>query len=563
MRRFTRIDILVALIASVVFAVLLLQNSPIASDDMIYRFDQRCVDGAEEWTTPITSWGQLIASNAEGYMYGNGRFLVHCVAQLILSFGGYWILYVFSPILFALFILAGLYIVRRNTIRLKGDAVYFLALLITLVPLCASTMYGAVTMMINYMWSMVVYTLFAATYFHISDTNDKERPIYLNVLLLLLGLLCGSWQESYCLGIAGAIAIYHLIHIRQFKGSLAWLVIGFGIGAAILVFAPGNFARIENGQASFIGWMPFIKQCIQLCKHNLFVWLWVLLGLISVIIDYRKSKRLVFLSDNWLWFGCSAIALIFTLYTISQGMMQGLWQLMVLGLTDTIIVIRFLSHYCGEWMNAQAKFIIPVAALYLVAIMSTVIYYRSMVKHEKDAFDAAFVTQKPDTIYEGQLQYTLTQVVPSHPFLFEKICDIHWNFYTLNTMQRLSQYYTNAQETWGTDILPEPKDSILTRCVEENKIGNGVYRAPLGYMIVVCPSNRGGVLYVHTTSMYPMDKLKDKLRNRKTKDFEYPISGLKLVQEEDGTAYYIKYADWWTFNSKNIVGADIERLETK
>lgn len=551
-----RTEIISAVIYALMGLLLLTQNYPIESDDMIYRFDQRCVDGAEQWTTPITNFGQLFASNVEGYMYGNGRYIVHCIIQLILSFGGYWILYMFSPVISFIFFIAALYLIRRSLPTIKGDSVYLIALIFSLIPLAATTLYGPVVMMINYAWTMAIYTTFIVSYFHILDTNSQRRPLYANILLFLWGLLCGSWQESYCIGIAGAIAIYHLIHIRQFKGSLAWLVIGFGTGAAILVFAPGNFARLENEDGGFIGIYPFISQTIQLFKHNIFVWLWITIGVISLIIDYMKSKKVVFVTENWLWFGCSAIALTFTLYTLSKGMMQGMWQLMMLGLTDSILLIRFLSYYCGKWVNEKANYIIGLTSIYLLVLLSTIFYYRSIVKQEKDAFDMAFVAEKPDTIYDGRLQYVLTNVVPSHPFLYEKICPIEWNFYTLQTMQRLSRYYTNAQETWGTDILPEPVETMLSHCTEEKCIGNAVYRAPLGYMIVVCPKDEDGYVNVHTASKFPIDRLKDKLRNREVRDIQYTISDLRYVHEDETNVYYVQYADWWTYNSKYIVGAD-------
>lgn len=560
MRNFSKFDIIIILLSVVVFSLLLAQNYPIESDDLIYRFDQRSINGAEQWTTPITSWGQLLESNVEGYKYGNGRYVVHCIIQLILSFGGYWILYVFSPILSIVFILCIFYLLRRSLPLVKWDGFYFLALLYTLIPLAATTLYGPVVMMINYAWTMAIYTAFAATYFYISDTNDQYRPLYQNCLLFLWGVLCGSWQESYCIGIAGAIAIYHLIHIRQFRGSLAWLVIGFGLGAAILVFAPGNFARIENEDGGFVGVYPFISQTIQLFKHHLFVWLWIAIGVASIIVDYTKSKKMIFVIDNWLWFGCSAIVLAFTLYTLSKGMMQGMWQLMMLGLTDSILLVRFLSQYCSQWMNSKSKYLVCMTSLYLLGLLSIVFYYRSVVKYEKDVFDAEFVAEKPDIIYDGRLQYVITEVVPSHPFLFEKICPIEWNFYSLQTMQRLARYYTNAQETWGTDIFPEPIENIVSHCTEENRIGNYVYQTPLGYLVIACPKGIKYYLNVHTSSKYPIDILKDKLKKRDVRDINYLLSEQKCVYEDTENAYYIRYVDWWTYNSKRIVGADIEAI---
>ena len=111
---FTWADVLFAVLSAIIFLLFLLQNVPIANDDLIYRFDQRGFDGDETLMTPISSWKQLFESNVEGYMYGNGRFIVHCIIQLILGFGGFWILYVFSPLLFAIFLLSSLYLIRRK-----------------------------------------------------------------------------------------------------------------------------------------------------------------------------------------------------------------------------------------------------------------------------------------------------------------------------------------------------------------------------------------------------------------------------------------------------------------
>jgi hypothetical protein len=279
-----------------------LQSYPISNDDFTYIFHQST-------DLPISSLGELIDSNIWGYLNVNGRFLVHCFVQGCLN--NYVLFYAGSTILFFVLMLSLTYLIRKSTNKIHGDFVYIIAGITCFVPLMATLLYGTVAMTINYMWSAAIYVFFLSVYFHVKD-DRVGYTWWQNIILLLFGLICGSWQESFCIGIAGALCIYHLIHIRKLTKSLFCLLIGFGLGAAILVFAPGNFARLATEGSESIWMLQFIYDFIQVMKHTGFIHAWWLIGLVSMIIDVIKTRKMLFVVDNWLWFFSAVIAFAYT-----------------------------------------------------------------------------------------------------------------------------------------------------------------------------------------------------------------------------------------------------------
>lgn len=549
---FSKIDYLVIGLLSVLYLFLLLQACPISHDDFIYRFSQRSIEGYEQWTYPISSFKELILSNIEGYLYGNGRFLVHCFVQYCLNH--YTCFYVGSTLMFALLLMSLTYLVRLYNTFKKGDILYNVFALFCFVPLMATLFYGTVAMTINYMWSAAIYTFFISVYLHTKEHN-VEHVAWKNILLLIFGLICGSWQESFCIGIAGILCIYHLIKIKNTRGSLLYLLIGFGIGAAILVFAPGNFIRVSAGNDAF-NIQGFIYQLKQIVKYNLFSILWIIIGILSIVIDLCKTRKIIFVLTNWLFFGSGIIAFSFTLFTIVKGCYQGKWQMTMLSIWSVVLLVSFVKFYFDKTLEKIGKLFLPMMCLLLLGGYWYIYYYRSIVQKEITQFTTEFVLNRPDTIYDGHLHYTVSRIIPNHEFLFEKICPMYIIWLDLNIYNRMARFYSEGEEIWGTVVLPEPIDSIVARCTKDKV----VYVTPLNYAVVpIINQSPTEDLYlkIYTNSKYPMDKLKDKLYGRKTRELEIPLSGLRSIKHGD-YIYFVSYIDWWRFHNREITNIVLE-----
>ena len=552
-KSFSKYDWCILALCYVVYLMLSFQSPFISSDDYVFHFHQGTND-------TIQSVSDLITSNIYGYTHYNGRFLVHCIVQtLVIIPGGVYLFWALSGLAFVLLLMALTYICRRTNEQLNISPLLILLSLLLFLPLSATLCWGMVAMTVNYMWSAAIYTLFLAIYLHV--TEDKiQYNTWQNVLLCLFAIVCGSWQESYCIGIAGALAIYHLIHIRELRGSKAWMVLGFGLGAAILVFAPGNYMRAGVEGDEFIGGGGLLYNTIQLLKHNIFVDVWLIVGAISIVIDYIKNKKFIFIRENWVFFASGTIALLFTLFTISKGMMQGIWQLTILGAWDAILVVRFAAAYMPKLVaNRYCKY---VCGVLLLLILCPTYYYRSIVKAEYDKFEQSIYAQPNDTIYDGAIQHVVADKIPQNDFMFEKICPMYFDFYDIKTIQNMTRAYTDGASSWGQYILPEREEDIIARCIPENALNEEqtLYIAPYGYYIIRYAkdsdiSNMALQLVSSSRGLY--GRISDAIRHRQYKQKEDASLSYMQFVSDDVYNYYIYRLNWWDYHKLNVKSVEI------
>lgn len=544
-KSFTRGDYTFVLLCVVCYFALMLQTFPISADDLVFRFHQDTME-------LITNFSGIFESNVWNYFHSNGRFLIHCFIQWFLSLGGYWTFYVFSSLVFGILLLSMLYLIRRDGARLSGDRYYILLTLVSFMPLMATLCYGTVAMTVNYMWSASIYTLFLCVYWHIKN-DEIHYCWWQNIIIFFFGLICGSWQESFCIGIAGILCIYHLINIKATRHSLLYLLMGFGIGAAILIFAPSNFVRASGGET--LAFSQFVYNLIQIVKYNIFIVVWLLIGVVSVVIDLMREHKIRFIIDNWLYFGSGLIALIFSIFTIYKNVYQGEWQLTILSIWDSLLLVRFIQYYGGYFMNKIARYMVPIVMLVLLSLYSYSYYHRNTMKKTMDDFTEDFLHNKPDTIYDGTIHNAVMNKIPNHKLLFEKICPIYIDWYNLHVFNRMSRFYTNGLETWGSCILPEPVDSIAMHCTRDGD----VVLTSLGYAVTRFDKDSlvdGYDMHIYYESKYPIGKLKDFLRRRNERMLEYTLNELQCVSDEQ-YSYYIKYIDWWAYHDKKVTRIEV------
>lgn len=541
------------------YVFLEIQSYPISSDDFIYRFHIEHVDDENVDRPFIADLSTLISSNTYHYVYGNGRFLVHCFVQGCLGYWGYPTFYILSALLFAIFIMSLTYLIRQGNLHpIRGDILWILLGIVLIIPLLATSFYGTVAMTINYMWSAAIYMLFLCVYFHVQ--NDEIHYIWWQcVILALFGLVCGSWQEAFCIGIAGTICIYHLITLRSTKKEVLWLIVGFGIGTVILLFAPGNFARVGNAFEP----MPFAKtiyNLVQLLKHNPFISVWLIVVIASLIVDKVKHQSFSFVLENWFYISVAVITCLFNFYIVAKGGFQGIWQFTIIAIIDVILLMRFIFAYIPIFLDAHYKLFVTLLTIILVGFYGYIYHYRAIMHNEVTAFESSFVQERPDTIYDGHLQYVINQTIPQHPFLFNKICPMYVNWYDMKTLRRMAIFLSKGQAKWGTNILPEPVDSIISRCVDSNKISmDEIYMAPLFYVILKSDSNSqtpSSMLRLQVKPKFPIDVIKYKLKGLEHRNNDIPLNKLQSV-DKNGNRYYLYRPNRWEYNGSKIINASI------
>lgn len=153
-----------------------------------------------------------------------------------------------------------------------------------------------------YLWTGVLVFLFLMCFF---QNKDKNSSWAVKLLLLVFSMAMAS-SIIPCVSICGAFVVYYLFHIKELKGNVVPMVMGFVVGSLILVLAPGNFVR-----ADVVG-VTFADKIIALVTHPFYevfkykvLWLFVLAWLIGRYIDkeavkvWTRNNAILLLALGW------------------------------------------------------------------------------------------------------------------------------------------------------------------------------------------------------------------------------------------------------------------------
>lgn len=110
-----------------------------------------------------------------------------------------------------------------------------------------------------YLWNTVLNLIFL---YYFLKYKDQDFAIPTKLCLFFLSMLLAG-NEIGAASISGAMVVYYLFHIKELRGNAPWMVIGFFIGTAISLFAPGNFVRLATSpQIAQPGIMGVVKFAI-------------------------------------------------------------------------------------------------------------------------------------------------------------------------------------------------------------------------------------------------------------------------------------------------------------
>lgn len=531
-RQFTKYDYLFFAICGIAYYFLIRQYMPCNWDDLSYRF----VLGQEGYNY-VDSLKDIFVSNWWGYHHMNGRFLVHCFVQFFCGYGGAETFFVFSTFMFILLLMSLLYLIRRRT-HSRIDKYWLLLGMLLLIPLPGVIFIGTIALVVNYMWSAAVYMFFLCIYFHIKE--DKiQYPWWKNVLIILFALVCGSWQESFCIGIAGALFFYHIFHLKDTRSSLLYLLLAFGIGACFCIFAPANFSRSESYGLS-IGDMP--HNLIKIFKHVSAVSVIILLAVVSFILDKKKRLPQLFILDNLLFFLAPLFAILFALVISYHG---GEYQLTMIAICSVVLSVRFVYRY----IRVPKKIEYGIAGIVVLMYVATYIpayHYRQQLY---TSFRKTMLTyNQSDYCIDSEFEHLNREVLQGsicrryvHEF-------VQYGFYN-NTIiaEKFSRYLNKSGQTDCTLILPESKEQIIATCTPENQCDSMLYASTkLSYYIVRLPIEEDYQQYSFLYNGYAtttIDKIKDKILRRTARPFIEVLQDKHNFHQrqfsEDGWRYII------------------------
>lgn len=253
------------------------------------------IQGTEEFVSSISD---IFISQYHHYFEWGGRTVAHIIAQ--------YLLYVGKPVsaviqaccylVLILFIYYNAYGIKP-TLRLSFKPI----IIITLLLFLQLRMYGEVVFNIvssaNYLYTTTIILIFLLPY-RISMRRTVElTPYILCPLMAILGLLSGWSNENTAAALATFLGLYLLFNFK--KGKLTtWQVVGyvfFLIGFALLIFAPGNQARLDSMEDKGFDYIEHTFGAIHIFAESLLTNGLIILAMMYVLFKIH-IKYLQYLS---------------------------------------------------------------------------------------------------------------------------------------------------------------------------------------------------------------------------------------------------------------------------
>ena len=189
-------------------------------DDYLYTFS--FADSGNR----INNLIDIIKSQNAGYLNVNGRYIIHGITHLFCSVIGKDIFEIFNSTAFVLLLIAlSIYTIPASSLKNVGFHLIVFTLVWLLIPSVGETFLGNISTNINYLWVSLFVVLFLINYKKYKESN-KETSLVHRLCLFFFSVFVGSLQESFSIGIAGALGLYYIFHFKELKGVIAFIVIG-------------------------------------------------------------------------------------------------------------------------------------------------------------------------------------------------------------------------------------------------------------------------------------------------------------------------------------------------
>ncbi len=217
-------------------------NTPFIHDDYAYCFyyakDSYII---RPTSIGITGFWQMLESMWHHYLCVNGRFISHLTLQTFCAFLGKDVFNICNT---------GIYLIFLHTIVLLSEHKYSpIVLLLTFLSSFCIFPFPGQTMLwmtgsLNYLWPMT----FALLYLYWIGKYKRQQCSNLGYLFTaFVGILISWTQESISAPIALGLTVYFIWNKEKLEGYIRSSLIGYVIGASLIVFAPGTFSRTSLG----------------------------------------------------------------------------------------------------------------------------------------------------------------------------------------------------------------------------------------------------------------------------------------------------------------------------
>lgn len=358
-------------------------------DDYVYSFiweGHAMYTPMSENVERISSFRDLFTSQWSHYYTGNGRAVSHTIAQFFLWMGKDAFNY-FNAFISVLLIIEIYWAANKGkvTFDFLPERLCWAFFMLWAFSPGFSPVFFWLTGACNYLWTGVFLLGFLLPYIHKYYFFEEKlaKNSLFSFVIFISGIIAGWSNENSICWVILILAAFIYAN-KERKSMETWLYVGLAglvIGYALLMFAPGNFARLHTEVGTSVSWFTF-----RGFKDKLTMWamvfffqflLWYF-GLRSLFLLQKKvgvnaevsKERLLVKTLFLVAFSMTTMMLLSPSFP-PRSSFPGTIQLII----GVCILLRVQAEYDIELIKTSAtKFLSVVAVIYSAVTISFTLY---------------------------------------------------------------------------------------------------------------------------------------------------------------------------------------------
>ena len=251
----------------------------------------------------------IFERQSHDYMTWSGRVVAHSVAQFWGGMAGKGVFNWVNPLAMCLLV----WLISCGAGSRRNGRPLTVALAALLMWFAAPDQYVTQFMIagsMNYIWASALILIFLYLAGRRSCAVDS---VWRTVLFALFALLAGSWSEMYavCVIPAGLVWLWLNRKERPLGRRRLVMLAAYVVGAAFVVLAPGNFARMGGLTSDVTHTTPLTTRLVNVIVFVVsspLPWLW-LAALVLWLVQRKRQPR--FWLDNCFWWVAALCSIAF------------------------------------------------------------------------------------------------------------------------------------------------------------------------------------------------------------------------------------------------------------
>lgn len=382
--------IILLLIITGVFFYLRSVNRNLISDEVtyFYVFNEDGVLNSSADFREVETCADIYESQINHYNTVNGRAIVHTIEQFFSGIIGIDLFHVLNVFVFIFTIFIFVKLMFKDTL-VYSDWIFTIVAFMYLFPEQVH-LWISINFSLNYLWPMSL-TLLVLYYWERLKLGEHESKLII-VLMPLLGFVAGWSHEAFSVSLSATTFLYYCFNYKKMTTRVAMLLIPLWIGSAMLVFAPGNFVRLQGveikdagtGMLKFLIQHPFVIKLLPLLVVMLFVF-WMK--------HYINIKK--FIKENLVWISLFTISFLFV---FALGVKPGRTYIAV-ELYSLILIINLVkgAKFSVVKLSQYARIICVLTTILFVFHQSAIVFASIEEKGRQDKFLTQYVSS-PDGV---------------------------------------------------------------------------------------------------------------------------------------------------------------------